>query len=71
MHTTYKPGAARYVVVQYRRGAFDAVMAGMGRHRGTWDADHSRSAAYRHAAELRAEPWRKLASLSYRVEPQS
>lgn len=61
----------RYVVVQYRRGAFDAVMAGMGKHRGTLDAGHSRSAAYRHAAELRGEPWRTLAGLSYRVEPQA
>ena len=58
----------RYIVVQYRHGAFDAVMSGMGKNRGTWDADHSRSAAYRHAAELRAEPRRKLSGLSYRVE---
>lgn len=62
---------ARYVVVQYRRGAFDAVITGMGKNRGTLDADHSRSAAYRHVAELRAEPWRKMSGLSYRVEPQS
>lgn len=60
---------ARFHVVQYRRGQFDGVMSGMGRHRGTWDADHSRRQAQRHAAALRAEPWRTRAGLTYRVEP--
>ena len=59
---------ARYNVVQYKNGRWHSVMSGMGKNRGTWDADHSRSAAYRHAAELRAEPWRAAAGLSYRVE---
>lgn len=59
----------RFCVVQYRRGAFDAVLSGMGRNRGTWDSDHSRRAAQRHASQLRAEPWRARAGLSYRVEP--
>lgn len=61
--------ANRYNVVQYRNGQWDAIVSGMGKNRGTWDSDHSRSAAYRHAAELRAEPWRERAGLSYRVEP--
>ena len=58
-----------YHVVQYRRGAFDAVVSGMGRNRGTLDAAHSRRAAQRHAAALRREPWRAQTGLSYRVEP--
>jgi len=58
----------RYHVVQYRHGTFDAIVSGMGRHRGTWDSDHSRRAAQRHARQLRAEPWRGRAGLAYRVE---
>lgn len=38
-------------------GTYLGAVAGMGRHRGTWDSDHSRSAAYRHARILRqADP---------------
>lgn len=59
----------RYNVVQYRNGAWDAVVSGMGKNRSSWDADHSRSAAYRHASELRAESWRAQAGLTYKVEP--
>lgn len=59
---------ARFIVVQYRHGSFDSVMSGMGKNRGTWDADHSRSAAFRHAADLRRESWRVQAGLTYRVE---
>lgn len=61
--------ATEYCVVQYRKGKLDAVMSGMGKNRGTLDAGHSRRAAQRHAAELRREPWRESAGLSYRVEP--
>lgn len=44
----------RYNVVQRTpTGEFVAVVSGMGRNRGTWDSDHSRSAAYRHARTLR------------------
>ena len=57
-----------YQVVQYRNGKVDAVMSGMGKNRGTLDSMHSRSAAYRHAASMRKEEWRKRAGLSYRVE---
>lgn len=46
----------RYCVVQRTpEGQFIAVVSGMGRHRGTWDADHSRRQAQRHAAALRRE----------------
>lgn len=61
--------ATRYNVVQYKDGKFHSIMSGMGRNRGTWDADHSRRAAQRHAADLRREPWRATAGLSYKVEP--
>ncbi len=59
----------RFHVVQYRAGRFDGIVSGMGRHRGTLDSDHSRRQAQRHAADLRREPWRARAGLSYRVEP--
>ena len=57
-----------FCVVQYRHGKFDCVLSGMGKNRGTLDADHSRRSAQRHAKSLRAEPWRAIAGLSYRVE---
>lgn len=57
-----------FVVVQYRNGAFDCVLSGMGRNRGTLDATHSRRSAQRHAQQLRLEPWRSRAGLTYRVE---
>lgn len=57
-----------YNVVQYRDGKWDCIMSGMGKNRGTWDADHSRRAAQRHAAALRREPWRAIAKLTYKVE---
>jgi hypothetical protein len=58
----------RYEVVQYRNGKWDSIMSGMGKNKGTQDSDHSRSAAYRHAADLRKEPWREWAGLTYKVE---
>ena len=57
-----------YNVVEYKNGRLHCIISGMGKNRGTWDADHSRSAAYRHAAALRGESWRAAAGLSYRVE---
>ena len=46
-------------------GTFLGIVSGMGRNRGTWDSDHSRSAAYRHARTLRqADPTNR-----YTVEP--
>lgn len=46
----------RFHIVRYTRdGKFDAVMAGCGRNRSTWDTGHSKSAAYKHAATLRVE----------------
>lgn len=58
-----------FVVMQYRNGIPDAVVSGCGRHRGTWDSNHSRRTAYRHAAKLTAERWRANQGLTYRVEP--
>jgi hypothetical protein len=60
--------APRWNVVQYRHGKFDTILSGMGKNRGTWDADHSRRAAQRHAADLRREEWRARAGITYRVE---
>ena len=59
----------RFNVIQYRNGVWDCILSGMGKNKGTWDSDHSRSAAYRHASDLRKEPWRAVAGLTYRVEP--
>lgn len=59
----------RYCVMQYRNGKPDSVVSGLGRHAGTWSSDHSRRQAQRHAADLRREPWRERAGLTYRVEP--
>lgn len=55
-----------YVVVRYKPdGKFDGVMAGMGRNKGTWDAEaKSRRTAQRWAAELRREDHEH----DYRVE---
>jgi hypothetical protein len=44
-----------YHVEQFKVGRFVAVVAGLGRNRGTWDSSHSRSAAYRHARRLNRE----------------
>jgi hypothetical protein len=48
--------AARFEVVEFRP-AGDRLhsIAGMGRNAGTWDSDHSRSAAFRHLAAIRAQ----------------
>lgn len=56
-------------VVQYTTaGKFVTVISGMGKNKGTWDSSHSRSAAYRHASQLRTcdEPW--LKGFVYKVE---
>ena len=46
----------RYYVAEYTKdGKLKHVISGLGRNRGRWDADHSRSAAYRHARILRLE----------------
>jgi hypothetical protein len=45
-----------YYVVQYDLdGKFGAVISGMGRNKGTWDASHSKRTAQRHARRLRAK----------------
>jgi hypothetical protein len=45
----------RYVVAEYAAGKMLHVISGMGRNRQTWSADHSRSAAYGYARELRRD----------------
>ena len=46
-------------------GAYLGAVAGMGRNRGTWGSDHSRSAAYRHARQCRQDD----PTNRYTVEP--
>ena len=58
--------STRYEVAKYSPdGAYLCAVAGMGRNRGTWDSDHSRSAAYHHARTLR----RLDPAHRYSVEP--
>ena len=58
----------RYNVIQRTKtGEFVAIVSGMGRNRGTWDSDHSRSAAYRHARQCRQDD----PANHYTVEPES
>ena len=56
----------RFHIVRYQNGQFTGVMAGCGRNKGTWDSDHSRSAAFCHAKALRMEQ----PKYEFRVEPQ-
>lgn len=56
----------RFTVVEYHDGEFYGVVAGLGRNAGTWDADHSRSAAYRHCKALNAA--KRSPTLLYVVE---
>lgn len=60
--------ADRYCVIQRTaEGQFIGVISGMGRHRGTWDSDHSRRQAQRHAAALR----RDRTAQRFTVEPMT
>lgn len=55
----------RFEVVQFTPdGRRIGSVAGMGRNAGTWDTGHSRSSAYRHAKQCRADDPRHV----YRVE---
>ena len=56
--------ADRCIVKYTHGGEFVGVIAGAGRHRGTWDSTHARSTAYRIARALRQEDPAHL----YRVE---
>jgi len=51
---------SRYYVAEFTKdGKLIAVISGLGKNRDRWDADHSRSAAYRYARILRqAHPGR-------------
>ena len=55
----------RYFVAIYSNGTFSGILSGCGRHKGTWDYDHSRAAAYRHAKQARQEDNK---GLIYKVE---
>lgn len=44
-----------YYVVRYVNDVPESVMAGLGRNRRTWDTNHSRRTAQRHARQLRTE----------------
>lgn len=58
----------RYNVIKRTpSGEFVGIMSGMGRRRSTWDSDHSRSAAYRHARQCRQDD----PANHYTVEPES
>jgi hypothetical protein len=48
----------RHQVVKYTlKGEFLGIVAGLGKHQGTWDSDHPRSTAYRLAKALQmADP---------------
>lgn len=60
----------RYYVAEFTKdGKLIAVISGLGKNRGRWDADHSRSAAYRHARILRQEnPGRVFRVISMSVK---
>lgn len=56
---------SRFHIVRYDlQGEFLGIMAGCGKNKNTWDSDHSRSAAHRHAADLR----QKQPGFVYKVE---
>lgn len=61
---------SRYYVAEFTEdGKLIAVISGLGKNRGRWDADHSRSAAYRHARILRQEnPGRVFRVISMSVK---
>jgi hypothetical protein len=44
----------RYFIKIYSNGIFSGILSGCGRHKNTWDYDHSRSTAYKYAAQARA-----------------
>lgn len=61
--------AMRYYVAEFKDGKPICVISGLGKNRGRWDADHSRSAAYRHARILRQEnPGRVFRVISMSVK---
>ena len=59
----------RYYVAEFKDGKPICVISGLGKNRGRWDADHFRSAAYRHARILRQEnPGRVFRVISMSVK---
>jgi hypothetical protein len=44
-----------FYVGEFKNDKLITVISGLGKNRGRWDADHSRSAAYRHARTMRKE----------------
>lgn len=55
----------RFFIAIYSNGTFSGILSGCGKHKNTWDYDHSRAAAYKHAAQARAEDKKGLV---YKVE---
>lgn len=55
----------RYFVAIYSNGIFSGILSGCGRHKNTLDYDHSRSSAYKYAAQSRAQD---SIGLIYKVE---
>lgn len=60
-----KAGRDSYCVVAYQGERFIGVMSGMGKNRKTWDSDHGRRSAQRHAARLRIQ----RPTQTFRIEP--
>jgi len=57
--------AGRYVVIETDADTGRvAIVSGMGRNRGTWDADHGRRRAQHYARQLRAEKPRNTYAVS-------
>lgn len=65
MHQVKATPVRFHVVKRLLNGTFAGIVSGMGRNAGTWDSDHSRSAAYKHAADCRKDDQQH----TYHVEP--
>jgi len=44
----------RYFVAIYSNGIFSGILSGCGKHKNTWDYDHSRTQAYHYAKQANA-----------------
>jgi hypothetical protein len=56
----------RYFVAIYSNGIFSGILSGCGKHKNTWDYDHSRSAAYKYAKQAMEQD--KSGIAIYKVE---
>jgi hypothetical protein len=55
----------RFFIAIYSNNTFSGILSGCGKHKNTWDYDHSRAAAYKHAAQAQKED---IKGLIYKVE---